>query len=306
MTVACLGKIPTHGDFVRVQVGTAALRSFDGWMRTGLRRGRKRSRFSVPGGGPTRRFVFGGGEEAVLVGALRMSRDEQGRRYPFSVVCELSGRRGTPPHRVYLPVQCAAFFDEATSLIRQAVAGEVGRDGLRRGLGRLPHLHPTPTVPRQHKRFLRRRTVGDLGDALARRTADRGDGVRSLVHVVSGPLQRIANPLAQGLRWPLPDEGQPPGSFVSFWTAIALQRASGGSSAPALFWTDPASTESPSDLLMYEDPAPPDALDDVLRPVGRAGADGPLDLVQARTGPGGSPGGRLREEERLWEFLHRP
>ena len=243
--------------------------------------------------------MFGGGTDSVLVGVLRSSQDEQGRRYPFGIVCALSEGTVMPPHRVYLPVQCRAFFDEATSLAQKATAGEIAWNALRTHLERLPEPRVRPSVPRQHKQYLRREAIGNLEAALREGAGPAGRRVARTVTVLRRP-GRLPD---DGLRCPLVDRGQPSGSLVSFWAALAARLPDEVMGTPTLFWTDPSSVSSMSDLLLYAGTAAPEAVSEVLRidprPTEVGTVDGP---------PGASDLEGLDEscpaDTRLWDLLH--
>jgi len=303
MPAACLGKIPTHGDFVRIRAGTDALQGFDDWVRSGVRRLRKGPPTSTPvrEDAPIRRFVFG--TEAVLVGVVRASRDEQGRRYPFAVVHELPAGAVALPHRIYLPVQCSPFFDEATSLVRRATTGTIEAGKLRARLERLPEPRARPVVPRRHKQYLRRETVRGLTEALEAGKNKETSG--AVLSRLVGDLRGQAHPLEKGVRCPLPDRGQPAGSLVSFWTAFALQQTGVEGAAPTLFWTDPATPSSPSDLLLYSGSVAPRVMRAVLSFETPSKNDvGQCEAASAPPAPD-VPDAQCRADSRLWDLLPR-
>jgi len=302
MLASCLGKIPTHGDFVRVRAGTDALQQFDDWVQSGVRRVREGPSGSTPAReeAPIRRFVFGSG--AVLVGVLRASCDEQGRRYPFAVVSELPANGVSPPHRIYLPVQCRLFFNEATSLVRRATTGKMEAGELRTRLERLPKPRVQPIVPRRHKQYLRRETVGGLEETLRNGKGDEVNG--AVFSRLVRRLRKRRDSLKKGVRCPLIDRGQPAGSLVSFWTALAVRRTRFDASAPTLFWTPPAALASRSDLLLYPGSVAPRVLEEVLSVGAPSNNDiGPRDVGTGSPDPDPSCAHGCADA-RLWNLLN--
>ena len=86
-TSACFGKVPSFGDFVRVDASGADMRAFDVWIQNGLRHMLSQGiRLSTLGQASTFGFVYGTGPHTpMLLGLLKPSRDSVGRHYPLYI-----------------------------------------------------------------------------------------------------------------------------------------------------------------------------------------------------------------------------
>jgi len=107
------GKLPSRGDFVRLEMVDDAGRALESWLTDSV----ERSQGEVPTS-PVR-FLFTQGE-VTLLGAWQKSRDEIGRTFPlvafFQVSEELTGLRWS-----LLP----AFFDAFLTQIETVLAGQL-------------------------------------------------------------------------------------------------------------------------------------------------------------------------------------
>ena len=125
--IACFGKVPTHGDFLRVRSDGDLARAFDEWMQQGLYAMKTRAgdRFqSTYDSGRPFGFCFQNADaERMLVGVLRPSRDRVGRRYPLVIARESDTSTRTDLTR--LPVNHAAFLVAAHELAARVADGEV-------------------------------------------------------------------------------------------------------------------------------------------------------------------------------------
>lgn len=118
--VGFFGKLPAYPDFVRKNAGGPLARALDNWVQEGV------AQMNVQGDeGWKERFDAGSGKNflyhtddpsRILVGVLMPSRDQGGRRYPFSLFANAgSGRNGQHVH--LLPEAYAVFLQAATRLL---------------------------------------------------------------------------------------------------------------------------------------------------------------------------------------------
>ena len=119
--VGLYGKIPAHGDFVRIRAGEAVELGFDGWLEDAVgalaRAGAGLPELPV-------RFVFRpAGARRSLVGVLGPSADRVGRVFPLAVFCSVDSF--TSAAFPSLPLGCAAFFDSADRLLAQGATASV-------------------------------------------------------------------------------------------------------------------------------------------------------------------------------------
>ncbi len=315
--VACLGKVPTHGEFLRVRTSSPTMRSLDQWIRKGLyhaRRNRPPDWEEAYDDGPIRRFLFWGqgpSRPNVLLGILCPSRDRSGRMYPFLVTCEVPTRRLRAEHAAYLPLHAAPFFDAAEQLGQKAVAGEILPNEVTERISTFSRIGVSSPVPREHKRYLQRETAGSFLEALFghfddsrkyRFFANLFEAVQQFNGASSSP--------EHGLQFPMSDAGEGTGTVVSFWADLVWRLIGDGTRAPTFFWTDGGAEDASGGMLLYADVPGPPALMDVLSPdraqgrilclqeAGRrSAAEAALAIPEAY--------GELLEEEdvRLWDFL---
>lgn len=111
------GKIPTHGDFVRVRAADPVARALALWLEDGSEAAMR------AGGGndfePVRFLFQPAGAGRALVGVIVGSQDKVGRCFPLTIFARLDGaalRDAFPA----LPRAAASFLDEATALAGEA------------------------------------------------------------------------------------------------------------------------------------------------------------------------------------------
>lgn len=114
------GKIPSHGDFVRGNVGDPLVQRLVAWLEEAgeacIRSKAQLAREPI-------RFLFrAGGESRALVGVLRGSQDRVGRQFPVAVFLLASGPAveaefPSAPivHRRFLDAACAAIAEDPAS-----------------------------------------------------------------------------------------------------------------------------------------------------------------------------------------------
>lgn len=319
-SAACLGKVPTHREFVRCRASTPTMRALDEWIRKGLHHARKSGRPDWEDHydeAPARHFLLWGKGAKVpnlLLGVLAPSRDERGRTYPFVVACEIPKHAVSPQNYAYLPVQADSFFQEADCLVRQAAEGEVAYDEV---IDRVQELGEEvivqPRAPRPHKRYLQQQDLGQFLEQLFGHFEDsqKYQLFSSLLEALL-PLRDRAQPrLDAGLQFPLLPDAEQRTSIVAFWFGTVLRLLDYPSVSPSLFWSSPGSS-APDDLLLYVGTPGAQAFFDILAPVSDNGhictlsQDGERTHAEAALSIPGQYGQLLEDERlRLWEFLRR-
>ncbi len=316
---ACLGKLPTHGDFVNHRASTPTMRSFDEWVRKGLYQARQRSNGQwedAYDAAPPIHFLFcGRGQQApnALLGVLRPSRDRTGRTYPFIVTCEVPKRHLSPRHLAYLPFQADAFYAGADRLVRAATDGDIPYREVADHVEQIDtafSLQPTP--PRPYKRYLQQTTMGPFLEGLFGHFSDSGKYrlVNNLLEAVLPQRDRAHPTLNYGLQFPLGSDDEALTAIACFWLEASLRLLGYPSVEPSFFWTAQRPAHVAPFLILFLGTPRPHAFFHVLD------ADGGHELVYplARVGNQNNAEaalaipeeyGTLLEDEqlRLWDFL---
>lgn len=116
--VACFGKLPCYGDYLRVNVSQPTARAVQELMLHG-RQGQPAGESGSGEAGGCRdaaietrlRILFGlPGSRELLVGVLRPSRDSGGRHFPFAIFTYLT-RRAYGRHYALLPLALAPVWE---------------------------------------------------------------------------------------------------------------------------------------------------------------------------------------------------
>lgn len=317
-TVACLGKMPTHGDFVRHRASTPTMRTLDRWVRKGLHHARKHRssqwEAAYDEALPKRFLLWGVGTKVpnALLGVFASSRDEDGRTYPFIVACEIPKHALSPRYFAYLPPQATSFLQGAGGVVHRAVAGELSRSRLKTRIEALEADIPVKTkVPPDHKRYLQQKTLGAFLEELFGHFGSSGKYqlFSTLLNVVP-PLQHCSTSrLDRGLRFPISVSTEVRPSVIAFWMGVVLRLLNYASLSLSVFWTVPSARPTPNDLHLYLGDPHPRAFFDVLVPSpsdpGGVLADTPeRTTAEAALSIPDKYGNMLESESvRLWEFL---
>lgn len=263
---ACLGKLPTHGDFVRHRASTPTMRSFDEWVRTGLRRIRQRHGRGWDAHGarknaPMIRFLFSGRDHEAsdaLLGVLALSRDRSGRTFPFTVACELppSALQGDP--LAHLPLQAAPFFTAAEPIVQDATAGALSYQDLGERLDQIPSSFSLEaSAPAEYTRFKREWTMNSL---LERLFGDFEDGrkyqlLKNLLDIFLPQRDYTAPRLNYGIQFPLGTDEDLYSKIACFWLDTSLRLLDHPDAPFSFFWTpQPPTSVSPFFLLFVGSP----------------------------------------------------
>lgn len=316
---ACLGKLPTHGDFVNHRASTPTMRTFDEWVRKGLYQARQHSdgRWKTAyDRGATTHFLFcGRGQQApnALLGVLRPSRDQTGRTYPFIVTCEVPKRHLSSRHLAYLPVQAGTFYAEANRIVRAATDGDIP---YREVADQVEHIDTAfsiePTAPRAYKRYLQQKTMGPFLEELFGHFSDSGKYrlFNNLLEILLPQRERSHPQLNYGLQFPLESDDDTLTHVACFWLEASLRLLGYPSVEPTFFWTDRDPPHAAPFLILFLGAPRPHAFFHLLAsdeehesvyPLARVGNQNNAEAALAIP----EEYGPLLEDEqlRLWDFL---
>jgi type VI secretion system protein ImpM len=174
-SVGLFGKTPSQRDFVRVNIGTPAVRELDEWLRESVMTLPSQRAHLPPEPLP---FVFRAPNNAgFLIGVMRGSEDGVGREFPLAIFHHLDG----PTHArdwAGLPRAYAGFLGAAGELLNHIDASEPAHYA--ELLERLPVPDPTAVYPAldQGWQKLMRMSADELLDRLFSRPTGNPEGDR--------------------------------------------------------------------------------------------------------------------------------
>lgn len=244
---AVLGKIPSQGDFVRLNGSHKIAQAFHRWLEEGHEAVRRASA-ELPAA-PVN-FVFTApGERVALIGAMGRSEDRVGRSFPLCVFRIVEGPAAAA-RLGELPFAYGAFFRGAASLLADAAqltSNEIGQ--------RLGQLEPASrgdfALAGTQLRLLRAAAAEAHLRPLSAPERLPGNiyyGVRTFA--VACRAERGKEPSKPGvmLDVPLAEDGDP-----GFWLELAQPLLAWKTLPPALFWLAGA---APRLLLCVGTPGP--------------------------------------------------
>lgn len=317
LAAACLGKMPTYGDFVRHRASTPSMRALDAWMQQGLYRAKQRDGRAIDSAydaAPIYHFLFNEPEApSTLLGVLKPSRDRSGRKYPFMVTVEVAPQAYTARTVAYLPLQAEAFYRQAHRLVEEATEGTVERGDI---AGRVEQLDTglalTTEPPPTYKRYLQQHTLAGL---LARLFDHFSDGrkYRLFDNLLKAllPLRGQRNPrLSYALRFPLTSDEASAAHEACFWLEACWRLLDHPGVAPTLLWTVPPAEASfallfvgPPRAGVFTHLMTPDTAQDSVFELERVGEQ---NAAQAALSIPVQYGELLEDEQiTLWDFLRR-
>lgn len=243
LAAACVGKLPTHGDFVSHRAGTPAMRAFDEWVQKGLYRARQRDgswedRFHEA---PPMDFVFTPRKTSnLLLGVLQPSRDRSGRAYPFTVACEIPKASVDTRCLPYLPLHAESFLSEAARVVHDAVNEDISYREVADHVDQIDSsLRPRSSPPQTYAHRLKHRTMGEFVESLYGAFDDpRKYRVwKNLLDVVRS-LKRQSSPprLNYGVQYPLGADEESFTSHACFWLDTTLRLADHPNVESTFFW----------------------------------------------------------------------
>ncbi len=297
-SIICYGKVPTQGDFVRVNANGDLILAFDQWIQQGLLRDKPHGfngQDNATSNGSVVQFIFGPDPGTALTGVLGESRDSAGRKYPLIIASEPEERWSDPLGVAELPVAMAGFLYHATEYVDRIRSGLSSIEQLRVDLSNPPIDAPPPASSRFAEMF----------------TTLWGEFDSPSKYVTFGSLYRVLAPLrgkmpprlSFGIKYPIRSHAALAATDVAFWLKVSALLTGDTAFQPVCFWqTD--STRSKSWLVVYFRPGPSLAMSSLFK--GGAGDEDVFDLETSMTD---SPDdlrkaipvefGRLLEEEDL-------
>lgn len=300
--IICYGKLPSQGDFVRVNANGDLLLAFDQWIQQGLLRD-KRHNFNGQDNTASNenvvQFVFGPQPGSALTGVLAESRDSAGRKYPLIIAAEPEERWTDPLRVADLPVQMAGFLNRATGYLKLVLSGLAPIDQLHTNLSK-GQVDGPADVPRQLSSRLAEMFTGLWGEF---DSPSKYVTFGSLYRVLSPLRGKMPPRLSFGIRYPIRSDAALSALDVMFWLKISALLTGDTAFQPVCFWqTD--STQTKSWLVVYFRPGPPLAVSSLFK-----GGVGDEDVFDLETSMTDSPEdlrkaipiefGRLLEEEDL-------
>lgn len=315
LDVACFGKVPTYGDFVRHRATGAAWQAIDEWVQRGLYKAKTQLRRDLDtayDAAGTSYFLFSAADvPQVLVGAMQPSRDQTGRKYPFLVGVELD-KTSFDTDYITLPVRGQPFLKHASALVEDATDGRIGHRDLG---GRLDRIRTSGAATRVYERYLRETTFKAFVEDLW------GHFEGTPKYLLFKNLTEILLPfagnshlgLSLGLKFPLGSDPDVAAHHAGFWLELCVRMLETPTVVPSFFWTTSnGSAEQRPSLLLYFQTPTPDAFvhllpvefdSDNICELDRAGEESAAQVALSIP----SKYGALLESDQLnlWEFLRK-
>jgi len=256
LNAACLGKIPTHGDFVRHRASTPTMRAFDEWIRKGLHRSQKHKGWeNAYDKAPPVRFLFsqsGRQTPNALLGTLRASRDRKGRTYPFAIVCEVPPSGLPADHLSHLPSRAHRFYTEAEEIVQGATTGAISHSDV---TDQVTQMDPSFSLDASPTSAYRRYAQGHgmepflnsvLGTA---KNTEKYHLFGDLTNIVLPQRDRSRPQLNYGVLYPLGEREDIYTNVACFWLEVTLRLLGHPDAQISFFWT-PCSPEVVSPFLL--------------------------------------------------------
>lgn len=317
MGLAYFGKLSSRADFIRHNATGSVFRAFDDWIQGGLRLAAAKQyadfERSYDSAGPSCFLYQPSAGSSPLVGAIRPSRDRAGRKYPFFIAAEPQSfdMQGAPT--AALPFRFAPLFDNAVSLIDDAIEARITSEQLTDQIQTSSQIElPQQNSSEAYAASLREITFGDFCRKIWGTFFDtrKYAAFKNLLDLLL-PLKGKGHPqFSYGLQFPLA-EGTLLSASVSFWLEACARLLSLPLVRPTLFWNVRNGTDgSTPSLFVYFSQVPSSAfmhiaqLDidiDTLYVIDGAGNRNPTELVLSIP----EHYGRLIESEglSLWKVL---
>lgn len=217
--IGYFGKIPAHGDFIKLADDQPVLGMLDEWLAQVMTRlpADARWKLNYDAMAPTSFAFVGPGRRHALAGHLVASRDSSGRRFPFLMMrtVDIAGDAGGPAQFVTrCPLAFGPLWDYLTALAPQVLSGPDAAASLQA----LPDAqvalgeHETALAD-----FLSTSTLGAL-------SAQLGLPAHRMVLGLGMLLQPVMHSRPAGLDHslvlPLPDDGAARYAVAAFWLEL--------------------------------------------------------------------------------------
>ena len=224
---SCYGKLPLHGDFIKINAGGPELSWLDGWLGQGLvRAGEQHGEgwtTAFDAAAPLR-FVRNLDGKTFLTGVLVCSQDRVGRRFPCAIYWAI-GDRYARKHAAALPVLLSESLDRAEALLTSGSAG-LDLDGFRHQLAELASAGDPKAAQGRLDAFVKQTASSALWAGLDAAAASL------LLHNAVGLLGPAASPTF-ALGFPAP----PSTELAAFWLHAASELRGRAGFPPLAIWS---------------------------------------------------------------------
>lgn len=223
---SCFGKLPLHGDFIKINAGGPELNWLDGWLGQGLVRAGDQHGEAWSGvfdATPPLRFVRNLDGKTFMTGVLVCSQDRVGRRFPCAIYWTVTDRYARK-HPAALPVLLSESLDRAEALLTSGSAG-LDLDGFRNELAELASAGDPKAAQGRLDAFVKQSSAGALWPGLEPAAASL------LLHNAVGLLGPSASPTF-ALGFPAP----PSTDLAAFWLHAAAELRGRAGFPPLAVW----------------------------------------------------------------------
>ena len=261
-TIGLLGKLPSHGDFLRLNIQGDVWKAFDGWIQEGFYHAEQRNAFQEGYvGAEGYAFCFSvPGTGKALVGYFKPSHDTIGRKYPAIVAQVMDS--GISPNPIY---QYDALVQAARHLLERATSERYGRDELNHAIAQLAEsIDAQPSVAEDN-------FPGGLlwKDVFEQSGLPFDDGLKylpfkNLVDIVFPLRNGIPAHYTLGFRFPGSKSNESRLHITTFWYTAFLQAVGQPTPEQCLFWRIGETASTHSSLLAFIQPPPAKVLVNML------------------------------------------
>jgi len=224
---SCYGKLPLHGDFIKINAGGPELGWLDGWLGEGLVRAGDQhgeSWAAAFDAAPALRFVRNLDGKTFLTGVLACSQDRVGRRFPCAIYWAVNDRYARK-HPAALPLLLSDSLDRAETLLTSGSAG-LDLDGFRNELAELASAGDPKAAQGQLDALIKQSSSSALWEGLEPAAASL------LLHNAVGLLAPAASPTF-ALGFPAP----PSTGLAAFWLHAAAELRGRAGFPPLAIWS---------------------------------------------------------------------
>lgn len=244
----CLGKLPLHGDFIRLNAAGAEVHELDHWIQEGIVQGYNEldSRWdSTFDAAPAARFIYVSPRgQKTMAGLFRASVDRAGRRFPF-LIYTLIDNAVISKDIGLLALAIRPFLDRANEMVEFSKSAA----NLNMYLTSFEGLRFTPDLGearRNFARFVLARTGGETWTATFGSATD--DRRYSAVQAIAeGSDMRQGQSMS--LRIPLVE----PEAEAAFWIELARRLSRDGRAPTLAMWNEAAGEVQPRLHLAFGD-----------------------------------------------------
>lgn len=251
LPVACYGKLPAFGDFIRYNTNGQGMQILDQWIQKGLYLAKNylgREWDTIYSPEKAFFFIYPFAEQnQYYAGIFRPSKDRGNRKYPFLIFATIDLRNLLGQQRFYLPLMLKPFFDGISEKMPMIIYESDMKQAIER-VEELSTFQLSTLAAREYDHYLHKTTIGQfwhkhLGAVEEDKKYLIFKNLLEIVLPLRGRQDLSRYPL--GLRFPFrtPDDNYV--SDVCVWQSMVMHvlSISGASDKflPALFWpVDPA------------------------------------------------------------------